>query len=116
MATLTNTSKSVLGPFNPTKTILGASDVITYTAGVNAELIMYNITAFPVVATIDGDAASAAVALPGAGTATADLTAGLAVTVPANGFTVVRLDTISGYLAGVVAITGGTGIIACVIY
>lgn len=115
MATIAATSKAVLGPFNPTKTILTSADVLTYTAGQNAELIMYNITASPVVVTIDG-ASVTSVAVPGAGVTTADLSAGLAVTVPANGFTVVRLDTCSAYLLGAVAVTGGVGVIATIIY
>lgn len=115
MTTLTNTSKAVLGPFNPTKTILGASDVITWTSGQNAELIMYNITASPVVVTIDGSGVTT-VAVPGAGTTTVSLAAGLAVTVPADGFTVLRLDTVPSYLVGTIALTGGTGVIACIIY
>lgn len=115
MATLTNTSKAVLGPFTPTKTILGASDVITYNALTAQELIMYNITASPVDVTIDG-AGVTTVAVPNAGATTVSLAAGLVVTVPANGFQIVRLDTISAYLTGVVALTGGTGVIACVTY
>lgn len=115
MATISNTSKSVAGPFNPTKTILSAADVLTWTSGQNAELILYNITAAPCVVTIDGSGASTVV-VPGAGATTANLAAGLAVTVPADGFTVIRLDTISAYLAGTIAVTGGVGVIACVIY
>lgn len=115
MATLTNTSKAVLGPFNPAKTVLGASDVITFLSGYDQHLILYNITASPVVCTIDG-AGTTTVVVPNAGVTTANLAAGLAVTVPADGFTIVRLDTISAYCAGVVAITGGTGVIACIVY
>lgn len=115
MATLTNTSKAVLGPFTPTKTILGASDVITYTAGLAQELIMYNITASPVVVTIDGAGVTTAV-IPDTGGVTTSLAAGLAITVPADGFRIVRLDTIPAYLVGAVALTGGTGVIACVTY
>lgn len=115
MATLTNTSKSVLGPFTPTKTVLGASDVITWTSGQNAELIMYNITASPVVVTLDGSGVTT-VAVPGAGATTVSLAAGLAITVPADGFQIVRLDTVSAYLAGTIALTGGTGVIACITY
>lgn len=114
MATLTNTSKNVLGSFNPTKTILGAADVITFVANANQELIMYNITASPVVVTIDG-AGGTTVTVPGTGGTTLSVASGYAITVPANGFTVVRLDTIDAYCAGVVALTGGTGVIACII-
>lgn len=115
MGAVTSTSKAVLGPFNPTKLILGASDTFTWTSGQNAELIMYNITASPVVVTAVG-AGATTVAVPSAGTATASLAAGLAITVPANGFTVVRLDTIYAYLVGALTLTGGTGVIACIIY
>lgn len=115
MATLTNTSKAVLGPFNPAVTVLGASDVITYTSGQNAELILVNITGTPVVVTLDGAGAST-VLVPGAGATTANLASGLAITVPANLMTVVRLDTVSAYCQGVVALTGGTGVIAAIIY
>lgn len=115
MATISNTSLAVAGPFNPTKTILGASDVLTFTAGTNQMLVMYNITASPVVVTIDG-ASGTTVSVPGAGATTVSVASGLDVTVPADGFTVVRCDTIPAYLNGVVAVTGGTGVIACVLY
>ncbi len=115
MATLTNTSLNVAGPFTPTKTVLGASDVITYVSGNNQQLVLYNITASPVVCTIDGSSGTT-VAVPGCGAATLSVASGIAVTVPADGFQVVRLDTISAYCAGTVAITGGTGVIACVLY
>ncbi len=115
MATLTNTSLSVAGPFTPAKTVLGASDVITYTSGTNQILVMYNITASPVVVTIDGSTGTT-VSVPGAGATTVSVAAGLAVTVPADGFQIVRLDTVSAYCQGVVALTGGTGVIAHILY
>lgn len=113
MAAISNTSKNVLGPFTPTKTILSASDTLTYTQGSSQELIMYNITASPVVVTLDG-ASGTTVAVPGCGATTVSVASGLAVTVPADGFQIVRLDTIPAYLNGVVAVTGGTGVIACI--
>lgn len=115
MATLTNTSLAVAGPFTPTKTILGASDVITYVAGSNQVLVLYNITAAPVVCTIDGSAGTT-VTVPGAGGTTVSVASGLAVNVPADGFQILRLDTASAYTQGTVAITGGTGVIACIVY
>ena len=117
MATLSNTSLQVAGPFNPTKTILGASDVITFTSSTNQMLLMYNITASPVVVTLDGaSGTTVSLASLGLGSTTASVASGLAITVPADGFTVVRLDTVSAYCNGVVALTGGTGIIASIIY
>lgn len=115
MATLTNTSLAVAGAFTPAKTVLGASDVITYVAGSNQILVLYNITASPVVCTVDGSGGTT-VTVPGAGGTTVSVASGLAVTVPANGFQVLRLDTASAYIQGTVAITGGTGVIACILY
>ena len=113
MAAIGITSKNVLGPFTPTKTILSASDTLTYTSGAGQELILYNITGSPVVVTLDG-ASGTTVAVPGCGAATLSVAAGLDVTVPANGFQMVRLDTVPAYLVGAVTVTGGVGVIACI--
>jgi hypothetical protein len=114
MAAISNTSKNVLGDFTATKTILTASDTLTYTSGSGQELVMYNITAAPVVVTLDG-ASGTTVAVPGCGATTVSVASGVAITVPANGFQVVRLDTIPAYLNGAVAVTGGTGVIAMIL-
>jgi len=114
MAAIGITSKNVLGPFTPTTTVLSASDTLTYTAGSSQDLIMYNITASPVVVTLDG-ASGTTVAVPGCGATTVSVAAGLAITVPANGFEVVRLDTIPAYLNGAVAVTGGVGVVATIL-
>lgn len=114
MATLVNSSKSVLGPFLPTKLVLTASDTFTYLPGKNQELILYNITASPVVVTLDGSAGTT-VLVPGAGATTVSIASGLAVTVPANDWQIVRLDTIPAYLQGTIAMTGGVGVIAVLI-
>ena len=114
MATLTTSNKNVLGAFNPTTFTLTASDVLPYTAGQNAELILLNTTGVGVVILIDG-ASVTTVPVPGAGATTADLSAGLSVTVPANGFSVIRLDTISSYLVGAISMTNGVGVKACIL-
>lgn len=111
MANITDSSRDVAGPFNPTKFVLTVSDTLTWTPNANQELVMYNITGSPVVVTIDGSLGTT-VSIPGTGGATFSVAAGLAVTVPANGFTVVMLDKIPNYLQGVVAVTGGVGIVA----
>lgn len=114
MATLVNSNKNVAGPFQPTKLVLTASDTFTYVPGANQELILYNITGSPVVVTLDG-AGGTTVTVPGAGASTFSVASGLPVTVPANDWQVVRLDTISAYLQGVIAMTGGVGVIAALI-
>lgn len=113
MSAITDSTRAA-GPFNPTKVILTASDTLVYTPGASQELVMYNITASNVVVTIDG-AGGTTIAVPGTGGITVSVAAGLAVTVPANGFTVVELDKIPAYLVGAVAVTGGTGVIACIV-
>lgn len=114
MATIINTSKNLLGPFAAPKTTLSAADVLTYVPGAAQELIMFNPTAAAVTVTIDG-ALGTTVAVPGAGATTFSVAAGLSVTVPIGDFVVVRLDTVPAYLSGVVAVTGGTGVVASII-
>lgn len=114
MATLVNSSKNVLGPFLPTKLVLTASDTFTYLPGKNQELILYNITASTVVVTLDGSTGTT-VLVPGAGSTTVSVASGLAVTVPANDWQIVRLDTIPAYLQGTIAMTGGVGCVAVLI-
>ena len=114
MAAIVDTDSNVAGPFTATKTILTAADTLAYTAGASQELVMYNITASPVVVTIDGSAGTTIV-VPNTGGTTLSVASGLAVTVPANGFQVVMLDKVSAYLNGTVAVTGGVGVIACIL-
>jgi hypothetical protein len=108
MATLAKTNINVAGAFTPTKLSLGSSDTFTYTPGTNSILVLYNTTASPITVTIDG-ASGTTVPVPNTG-ATLDVSAGIAITVPANAYKAVRLDTISAYLNGTIAMTGGTGV------
>lgn len=110
MSTLVTTNKNVTGPFAPTALTLTASDTFTYTAGSNQELLLYNTTGSSVSVTIDG-AGGTTVPVPGTA-ATYDVSAGLVIPVPANSWKIVRLDTISAYCQGVIALTGGVGISA----
>jgi hypothetical protein len=114
MAVITNTSKNVLGPFNAPKTALTAADTLTYVPNIGAELILYNTTGAPVNVTIDGSGGTT-VPVPDTGGATFSVAAGLVVPVPANDFTIVRLDTIAAFLKGTVSVTGGTGVVAIII-
>lgn len=115
MASIVNFSKSVLGPFQPTKVVLSSSDTLTYLQGVGQELILFNPTAGVLTAVIDGDAGTTVPVL-GAGSATFSVASGLSVTIPIGGFTVVRLDTVSLYLSGSITITGAATAVACIIY
>ena len=118
MATIANTSKSVAGPFNPASILLATSgDTLTYVPGTGQELILFNTDVSTVVVTIDGSAGTS-VAVPSAGATTLDISAGLAVSVLAGKFEVVRLDSVPAYLQGTVAITAATGAVvaASIIY
>lgn len=110
MATLAQTSLSQSGAFTVTKLALGASDTFTYTANTNQLLVLENTTGSPVVVTIDGSGATT-ISPTGYG-GTVDVSGGYAISVPANSFKAVRLDTISAFLSGTIAVTGGTGVTA----
>lgn len=107
MAVIAETSTNVAGPFTPTNTVLSAADTLVYSSG--QTLIMYNVTASPVVVTIDGSAGTTVV-VPNTGGTTLSVASGLAITVPANGFKVVSLDKVTAFLQGTVAVTGGVGV------
>ena len=113
MATIVNTNR-VVGVFTPAKTTLSASDVLVYDRTKDQELILYNTTASLVTVTIDG-ADGVSVDIPNTGGQTFNITAGLAVPVAANSFVIIRLPQITAYLQGVVAVTGGVGVVASVL-
>lgn len=115
MTTLTNTKRQA-NQYNATVNTLTAADVLVYTPRKNMQMELRNTTASPVVVTLDGSTASNAFPVPGAGNTTVDLSAGKTITVPGViGATVmVPLDTMSNYLQGTVAVTGGVGVTAIV--
>lgn len=115
MATITATSKAVLGSFSSPKTTLTASDTFTYVPTATQELILYNPTASAITVTLTG-AAGVSIPIPKAGSATFSVSSGISIVVPANDFQFVLLPTIDAYLKGVIAVTGGLGCVATIIY
>ena len=110
MATIAATSMSGVGARALTQTTMTASDTFTYAAGSEPILILRNPTAGALSPVIDGDGAPT-VDVKGAGRF--DLSAGYAVGSIASGAMVaIPLGTISKYLAGTIAVTGGTGLVA----
>ena len=107
MAALTQTDGRVVGAFAVTEQTLTASDTLTFTPARKQLLVLRNDTAGSLTATIDG-ADGTTVSVPGVGSVS--VASGLAIAVPANSVRAVVLSTISSYLQGVVAVTGGTGI------
>ena len=111
MAVIASTTfKGVKGPVTITRTVLSASDTLVYVSGGGQVLELFNTTASPVIVTIDGSA-STTISPDGYGS-TLDVSAGIAITVPASGTKSVSLDTIYAFLAGTVAVTGGVGVTA----
>lgn len=106
MATIAATDMTGSGTKTVTVTTLTGTDSFTYTAG--STLILHNATAGALTPNIDGDGAST-VGVSGVGNV--DISGGYDVGSIAAGDTVaIRLDAIRQYLAGTIAVSGGTGI------
>ena len=111
MATITSTSMGGSGARTATETTLdGSSDTFTYRSGRDAVLILRNPTAGGITAVIDGDGAGT---VPVSGVGNVDISSGYSTgSIAAGAVAAIPLDTIAKYLAGTIAITGGTGLIA----
>ncbi len=110
MATIAPISLTAGGAVTAAPTTLTASDTFTYKPGNGQVLHLRNGTAGALTVTLDG-ADGTTVSVPGlgsvsvsAGYSTGSIAAGAAVAI--------KLDTISLYLQGTIAVTGGTGISA----
>ncbi len=105
-------NKATNGATTLTRTVLSAADTLVYTPG--ATLVLFNTTASPVVVTIDGST-STTISPTGFG-GTVDVSAGKAITVGADATVGVNLDSIAAFLSGTVAVTGGVGVTAHLVY
>jgi hypothetical protein len=111
MPVITTTSILGDGAIVLNETTLNGTDSFTYKKG--DILILRNPTGSPISPTIDGDG-STSVIVPGVGTI--NVAAGWAVgSIPANSARVIPLDTRAAYCKGMVAITGGTGLVASIL-
>lgn len=97
-------------PVTATRTVMSASDTLTYSSGTGQKLVLFNTTASPIVLTITGSTATT-VSPAGLG-GTVSVASGFAVTVGASATVVVQLDAISAYLQGNITATGGVGLTA----
>lgn len=97
-------------PVTLTRTILSASDTLTFNQGTRQFLVLFNTTASPVTATIIGSTATT-ISPPGYG-GTVSVSAGKAILVPATSTVLVDLDDIYAYLQGTITVTGGVGVTA----
>lgn len=92
--------------------LTGTADTFTPNKTVSQLLMLVNDTVSPIVVTMIGDGAPATFKAQGFPAETVDP---LSVTVPANAQVTQYINTLSGLLAGVVTITGGTGLSAALI-
>lgn len=109
MATITSTVIAA-GANTVTETTLTASDTFTYVPNGRQVLILNNGTAGALTVNIDGDGAST-VNVGGVGAV--DISSGFSTgAIAAGEIVAIPLDSIKAYLAGTIAVTGGTGITA----
>lgn len=92
--------------------LTGTADTFTPNKTASQLLMLVNDTASPIVATMIGDNAPATFKAQGFPAEAVDP---LSVTVPANAQVTQYINTLSGLLAGVVTITGGTGLSAALL-
>lgn len=111
MPAITATKVNAAGTNAITLTTLdGATDSLVYDESKTQVLVLQNATAGALTPVIDG-AGGTTVNAPGVGSV--DVSAGYSVgSIAAGAQKAIVLSTISAYLQGVIAITGGTGIVA----
>lgn len=108
MPAITATSIKGRGAIAITETVLDGSDSLTYNRG--AILTLRNDTAGSLSPVIDGDGGST-IGVEGLGDV--DVSGGYAVgAIAAAAVRTIRLDTISEYLKGTIAVNSATGIVA----
>lgn len=109
MATIVATNMQGSGRRTVTYTELtGTADTFSYNASQNPVLVIRNDSGGALSPVIDGDGATT---IQVSGLGSVDVSGGFAVGSIADGVTVsIPLNTISAYLTGTIAITGGTGL------
>lgn len=110
MADIPATSMTGSGTRVVTVTTLGASDTFTYNPSKEPILVLNNVTAGALTVLIDGDGATT---VPVKGVGSVDVSGGYddnATPIGIGATVAIPLASISGYLLGVIAVTGGTGI------
>ena len=110
MATIANTLLTGTSARVVAQTTLGASDTFTYLPGRGQVLTLRNASGGALTPNIDG---AGGTTVPVAGLVPVNVAAGLTLASIANGAVVaIPLDTISAYLKGVIAVTGGDDMVA----
>ena len=113
MATIAKTNMQGTGQRTLTETTLtGTADTFVFVAGSNPVLVLRNATGSALTPIIDGDGGTT-VPVPGVGNIS--VTGGYDVgSIAAGAVKAIPLNTISAFLQGAIAITGGTGLVASI--
>lgn len=110
MGTIAPTDLRAGGSVAATETTLTASDTLTYERLGRQVLVLRNPTAGAISPVIDGDGATT---LRAPGAPSFDISSGYAVgSIAAGAAVAIPLDSISAYLQGAIAVTGGSGLVA----
>jgi hypothetical protein len=106
MAEITKTLVAGSVPVVVSVLVLGASDTLVFKKGVNATLILNNVTAGPLTPTITG---ASAVTFPAEGLGNIVTSGGFVypAAIAAGETRAIKLDNIKGWLEGVITITDG---------
>lgn len=109
MAEIAKTSMQGEGSRVITVTTLSASDTLIYKKGVNATLVLNNVSGGALTPLIDGDG-STSLSVPGLGAPIVTSGGFLLPSIGIGATVAIPLDTISEYLKGVITVTGGDAI------
>lgn len=113
MATIAKTNMQGFGQRTLTETTLtGTADTFVFVTARNPVLVLRNATGGALTPTIDG---AGGTTVPVAGVGNVDVSGGYAVgSIAAGAVKAIPLNTISAFLQGAIAITGGTGLVASI--
>lgn len=108
MAEIAKTSVTGSGELTVTITTLGASDTLVFKKGVNATLVLNNVSGGALTPLLVG---ADATTQPCEGVGNVDVSGGFQLASVGVGVTVaIPLDSISGYLKGTITVTGADAI------
>lgn len=114
MATIAPTSMTGSGSRVITETTLTSSDTFVYAADKNPVLTLRNGTGGALTVNIDG---SGGTTVPVQGVGAVSVASGYTTaSIAAGAMHAIPLNSISAYLAGTIAVTGGTGISASLMH
>lgn len=111
MPAITATSMQGSGQRALTQTTLNGTDSLVYNSATRPVLVLRNPTAGALTPVIDGDGGTT-VSVAGIGSVSVASGYSVGSIAATTGIVAIPLDSISAYLQGTIAITGGTGLVA----